>query len=71
MSNTQIQEVNNGRTFLLDNTGKSVQTSVFMVEQGGVGLVLEFNRAEIIAVLKELYDLHQNWDAGLTQLLAA
>ena len=71
MGDTRIQEVNGGRVFLIDNSGKSISTSVFMTEVGGMGLVLEFDRSALVSQLKLMYDLQDNWDAGLTSLLAA
>jgi len=71
MGGTRIQEVNGGRSFIIDNSSKGVATSVFMVEVGGLGLVLEFDRASVVAHVKQTYDLHENWDAGLSKLLAA
>ena len=71
MCNTEIQEVNGGRRFLIENDNEQCPSSVFMVEQGGLGVVMEFNRTEIIASLKLVYDLHENWDAGLAKLLVA
>ena len=71
MQNARIQEVNGGRTFLIDNDNEGLPDSVFLVEVGGMGLVMEFDRVEVVAVLKQAYNLQENWDSGLAQLLAA
>jgi len=71
MTYTHIQEVNGGRTFLIDNDNAGLPDSVFLVEVGGMELVMEFDRVEVVAALKQAYNLQENWDAGLTSLLAA
>jgi len=71
MLGTRIEEVNGGRTFLIDSTNRGLPNSMFIVEIGGVGLVLEFDRHEVVAALKSRFDLCENWDAGFSNLLAA
>jgi len=71
MKYARIQEVNGGRTFLIDNDNKGLPNSAFLVEVGGMELVMEFDRVQVVAALKKAYNLQENWDSGLAQLLAA